>query len=242
MTKRILPLACLALLLLGGAALAQAQPTAGEELNMFQIYVLRGGYFNFLIIALSIVTIALIIEHIVTLNRDKLAPPQVIVELEQLIDEEQYEEALNLCEATPNYVTNVVGAALARVGEGMDPMVNSMESAIDEQNLKLAQKISWLSLCGNLGPMMGLYGTVVGMVDAFTQIATATSTPSPAQLASGIYTALVTTVWGLLVAMPALSAFFIFKNKIQKVCFELAAVAAELVERTKPAMQPQAKK
>lgn len=237
--------AVVALALCGGAALAQdgdAEKPAAETKSIFTIYILEGGAFNFLIIALSIVTVALIIEHTIVLQRDKMVPPDIIVELEQLIDEEQYEEALNLCEASRNYVTNVVGAALSHIGEGNDSMVSAMENSIDEQNIKLSHKVSWLSLCGNLGPMMGLFGTVMGMVEAFTKIATASSSPSPVDLAGGIYTALVTTVWGLLVAMPALSAFFIFKNKIQRISFELASVSAELVERMKPSGAAPAKK
>jgi biopolymer transport protein ExbB len=92
----------------------------------------------------------------------------------------------------------------------------------------------WLPLLGNIGPLMGLFGTVTGMVMAFTQIAMSTGTPSPQDLALGIFTALVTTVWGLLVAMPATFFAFIFKVRVQKLTFELSGLAAEIVERFKP--------
>jgi biopolymer transport protein ExbB len=81
---------------------------------------------------------------------------------------------------------------------------------------------------------MGLFGTVTGMVMAFTQIAMSTGSPSPQDLAMGIFTALVTTVWGLLVAMPATFFTFIFRVRIQKLSFELSGVAMEIVERFKP--------
>lgn len=234
--------AVVAILLVGGVAFAQDEGGGGggggvEEKNVFQIYVVEGGAIGWLIILLSIAMVALVIEHIVTIQRDKLVPPEIIVELEQLVDEEQYEEAMNLCEASRNYITNVVSAALARVGEGFDPMYNAMENAVEEENLKLMHKISYLNLLGNVAPMLGLFGTVQGMVTAFTKIATSSGSPSPADLAGGIYTALVTTVWGLIVAIPALSAFFIFKNKVQRMTFELSSVAAELVERFKPMAQ-----
>lgn len=226
--------------LCGGVAWAQDEGGM-EEKNVFQIYILEGGPIAFLIILLSIAMVALVIEHIVTIQRDKLVPPEIIVELEQLVDEEQYEEAMNLCEASRNYITNVVSAALARSGEGFDQMYMSMENAVEEENLKLMQKISYLNLIGNIAPLMGLFGTVVGMIKAFTMIATAGGTPDPSMLAGGIYTALVTTVWGLIVAIPALSAFFIFKNKVQRMTFELASVASELVERFKPIAEGQGK-
>jgi biopolymer transport protein ExbB len=224
------------------AALAQEGEGGGAradtDYSFFTIWILGGGGVGFIFLlpieVASIATIAFIIEHFVTIQRDKLVPPEIVVELETLLDEEQYEEAINLCEATKNYITTVVGAAIARVGEGYEAMVSSAEAATDEQNLKLQHKISWLPLLGNVGPLMGLFGTVTGMVMAFTQIASSTGTPSPQDLAKGIFTALVTTVWGLLVAIPATFFSYIFKVRVQRLSFELSGVAMEIVERFKP--------
>jgi biopolymer transport protein ExbB len=227
-----------------GVAFAQEGGGGGSSksgdfnFSFFHVYILGGGGIGFLFLLpieiLSIATVAAIIEHFVTIQRDKLVPPEIVVELETLLDEEQYEEAINLCEASKNYLTNIVGAAIARVGEGYEAMRTAALSACDEENLKLIHKISWLSLFGNIGPMMGLFGTVVGMVMAFTQIAQSTGTPAPQELALGIFTALVTTIWGLMVAMPALGFFYIFKMKVQRLSFELGNVALEIVDRFKP--------
>ncbi len=116
-------------------------------------------------------------------------------------------------------------------------MVSAAEGAVDEQNLKLQHKICWLPLFGNIGPLMGLFGTVTGMVMAFTQIASSAAPPTPQDLALGIFTALVTTVWGLLVAIPATFFAFIFKVRVQKLSCELAGAALETVERFKPAAE-----
>jgi biopolymer transport protein ExbB len=225
---------------------AAASSTGGQSFDFFTVWILGGGSVGFIFVApielCSIACIATVIEHFVSLQRDKLAPPEVIVELETLLDEEQYEEAISLCEATKNYVTNIVGAAIAHVGDGFDAMISAAEGATDEENMKLNHKTSWLSLFGNIGPLMGLFGTVTGMVMAFSQIAQSSSTPSPQQLALGIFTALVTTVWGLLVAMPATAFGFIFKTKVQKLSFELSGVAMEIVERFKPVAEGGAQK
>ncbi len=227
-------------LLICGAALAAQEEGAGsgKSFDFFTVWILAGGGVGFIFVLpiqiTSIATVAAIIEHFVTIQRDKLVPPEVVVELETLLDEEQYEEAINLCEATKNYITNIVGAAIARVGEGYDAMIAAAEGATDEQNLKLQHKISWLNLFANIGPLMGLFGTVVGMVMAFSQIATSTGTPSPQELALGIFTALVTTVWGLLVAIPSSAFYFVFKVRVQRLSFELSGVAMEIVERFKP--------
>jgi biopolymer transport protein ExbB len=229
-------LAVLALGFFASSAFAQAQPapSSGGGTSFFDVYVKGGGVIGWIIILLSISSIALIIEHFVTIQRDKLVPPEIVVQLEEMIEQEQYEEALNICDATKNYVTSVVGAALARIQDGWEAMSVAAESAAEEENLKLTHKVGWLSLIGNVAPMMGLFGTVVGMVVAFTEIANSTEQPSPQQLAGGIYTALVTTVWGLIVAIPALSFYFVFKNKVQRLAFELSAVSGELIERLKP--------
>lgn len=228
--------------LMAGLAMAQEgeAPKAGSDasFDFFTVWILGGGGVGIIFVlpieVASIAVFALIIEHYVTIQRDKLVPPEIVVELETLLDEEQYEEAMNLCEATKNYITNIVGAAISKVGDGYEAMVGAAEGATDEQNLKLQQKISWLPLLSAIGPLMGLFGTVTGMVSAFTVIAMSSGTPSPQDLAKGIFTALVTTVWGLLVAMPATFFAFIFKMKVQKLSFELSGVAMEIVERFKP--------
>ncbi len=232
-----------------GLAMAQdegAGRASSQDFSFFTIWILGGGGIGFIFVlpieVASIATVAFIIEHFVNIQRDKLVPPEIVVELETLLDEEQYEEAINLCEATKNYITNIVGAAIARVGDGYDAMVSAAEGAVDEQNLKLQHKITWLPLLGNIGPLMGLFGTVVGMVIAFTSIAQSTGTPSPQELALGIFTALVTTVWGLLVAMPATFFAFIFKVRVQKLSFELSGVAMEIVDRFKPVADQQSGK
>ena len=229
-------------LALASLAMAQEPETrsaaADVSFDFFTVWILGGGGIGFLFVlpieVASIATVAFIIEHFVSIQRDKLVPPEIVVELETLLDEEQYEEAMNLCEATKNYITNIVGAAIAKVGDGYEAMVGAAEGATDEQNLKLQHKISWLPLLGAIGPLMGLFGTVTGMVMAFTQIAMSTGTPSPQDLAKGIFTALVTTVWGLLVAMPATFFAFLFKVRVQKLTFELSGLAMEIVERFKP--------
>lgn len=234
-------LALVWLILLADPAWAQtAAPTQKRE-SLFKVWVLAGGksIAGFAIVAvligLSITGIALIIEHSVTLRRDKIVPPDVIVEMEQLIEEEQYEEAVNLCETTRNYITNVVGAALAKMGEGFESMAAALEAELELENLKLLQKISWLNLLASVGPLLGLFGTVFGMVGVFMEMSSRPQV-TPPDMAGGIYTALVTTVWGLIVAIPSLSGYFWFRNRVQRMTFELSSIAAELLDQVKAKM------
>lgn len=194
--------------------------------------IAAGGLVGHSIILCSVAGLALAIENFVNIKKDKLCPPHIVVELERLLEEGQYDEAVALCEGTRCYITNVLGAAVARSAEGADSMVAGMEEALEQENLKLMQKISYLSLLGNIGPMLGLTGTVTGMISAFTMIEKI-ATPSPALLAKGIYEALVTTAEGLFLAIPILTVYFILRNRVQQLSLELGGVAGELVDRFK---------
>ena len=106
-----------------------------------------------------------------------------------------------------------------------------MEDVAEEEAIKLQQKISYLSLIGNIAPMLGLFGTVTGMIKAFNTIAALGSAVSPSDLAGGISQALVTTFLGLFVAIPSMIAYFLFRNRVVRITLEIGAIAEELVER-----------
>jgi biopolymer transport protein ExbB len=228
-------------LALGALAMAQGEGAGGApapDFGFLKVWILGGGGVGFIFLlpieAALIATVFCVIEHFISIQRDKLVPSGTVAELEALLDGGHYEEAVRLCASARNYVTSVVGAALSRFGGGYDGMASAADAAVDEENLKLQQKIGWLPLLGNVGPLMGLFGTVTGMVLAFMQIASSDKSPLPKDLALGIFTALVTTVWGLLVAIPASFFSYLFKRRVQSLTFELTGLSLELVERFKP--------
>jgi biopolymer transport protein ExbB len=220
-----------------GTAYAQEKPVLGEGATSLGAVIVGGGIVGYVIILLSIISLALAIEHFVTIRRDKLVPPELIDEIEALFEEEEYQEALELCESEPNYLTNILSAGLPKINAGFDAMEKAMDEVSEEETIKLQQKISWLNLIGNIAPMMGLLGTVYGMIVAFNKITQLGANVTPADLSVGISAALVTTMLGLIVAIPTMAAFFYFRNKVVKVSLELAAIADDLVERFRPQQQ-----
>jgi biopolymer transport protein ExbB len=230
---RMALLVLMALLVVGvmaGPVLAQE----GEEVaskSFVEAYILAGGPIGFVILFMSFISLALIIEHIVNIKRDKIVPPQLIDEIEGMFDNEEYQEALELCEAEPNYLTNILAAGLPKINAGFETMKASMDEAAEEEAVKLQQKIGYLSLIGNIAPMMGLFGTVSGMIAAFETIAKMGAAVTPADLADGISQALVTTFLGLFVAIPTMIAYFFFRNKVIRVSIEISAIADDLVDR-----------
>ena len=226
-------LAVIAVGLLASPALAQEEGAADGGKSWVDAYITAGGWIGFVILFMSFVSLALIIEHVVNIKRDKIVPPQLIDEIEGMFENEEYQEALELCEAEPNFLTNVLAAGLPKINAGFETMKAAMDEMADEETIKLQQKIGYLSLIGNIAPMMGLFGTVSGMIGAFQTIATKGASVTPSDLADGISQALVTTFLGLFVAIPTMIAYFFFRNKVVRVTLELGAIADDLVERVR---------
>ncbi len=214
-------------LLLASTALAQEEDLPNPIADVF----LHAGIIGWVIVMISIVSLALIIENFMTLKRDKLAPPDIIDELEALFDEENFQEALELCEQERTYFTNVVQSGLAKLGHPFETIQTAVREMEEEESVKLFQKIGWLSLISATAPMMGLLGTVSGMFVTFGEIAAAGGSVSPADLAGGIKLALVTTIFGLIVAIPVGAFFFVFRNRVVRTSIEVNAIAEDLFER-----------
>ena len=193
------------------------------------------GPFGWAIILLSVVALALMIENFLALKRDKLAPPELIDEIQALFDEEQFQEAMELCENEPCFLTRVAGAGIAKIGHSFETIEKSIEEMGDEEAIKLHQKVGWLSLISNVAPMMGLLGTVSGMVVAFQTIATSGGAANPAELADGISVALLTTLFGLIVAIPVTAVFAYMRNNLIRSVIEVGAIVEDLFERFRPA-------
>ena len=191
----------------------------------------NAGLIGYLIVLMSVVALALIIENFMTIKREKLAPTNVLDELEDLFEAENWKDAIELCERDKNYLTNVVGAGLAKLGHSFETMQASLREMQTEESVKLFQKIGWLSLISAMAPMMGLFGTVTGMFVTFSAIARAGTGVSPAHLAGGIKMALITTIFGLSVAMPVSVAAYALRNRVIRTSTEINAISDDLFER-----------
>jgi biopolymer transport protein ExbB len=193
------------------------------------------GTCGIVIVLLSVAGLALVIDFGVNLRRDKLIPPHVVSEIEQLFEQEQYEQAIELCEAEDCFFTRILGAGLAKLGAGYERMTIAIQEAAEEEMTALYHKIGWLALIGTIAPMLGLLGTVIGMIDSFSTIVGKGGAANPVDLADGISKALVTTYEGLVVAIPVLSAYTFFKNRVARIMLELGVITGDLLDRFRPA-------
>ena len=210
--------------------LAQGDEAGEESQSLLKLIFTAGGIIGWVIIALSVVGLALIIEHFISVSRDKLAPPESIETIESHLDNNDVQGAYEYCEQNPNYLTNVMAAALPKYSHGFESMEQAAVDVGEEEAVKLHAKISWLSLIGNIAPLLGLLGTVSGMLNAFGVIEKSQN-PNPAELAKGIKEALVTTMLGLVVAVPVTVGFFFFRNRVVKIVLEIAAITEDLLDR-----------
>lgn len=203
-----------------GFAQEEAAGPEVHEAHSILDMILGGGPLIILIwiaiLGTSIVMVTFIIQNILTLKKDKLAPPALFSALKNSIDAGNYQEAWEICNANKNYLANVLKAALTRVGRGKD----AVEDALAEQGLREATSLrtrnSYLSVIGVVSPMIGLLGTVIGMMGAFAVLGQS-GIADPRALASSIGEVLLATASGLFIAIPAFVAYYVFRNMSQEV-------------------------
>ncbi len=194
--------------------------------------VIDGGIIGALIILLSIVATGFIVEHFISIRKSVLMPEHALNDLENLITAGELDEAMIYCQEPQNQslATNCVLAGLERFQGsefGFAEYKAAVEEAGEDQTGHLYRKTEVLGLIGAIAPMLGLTGTVLGMISAFNTIAEKGGMARPDELAGGIGQALVTTLLGLIVAIPAMIAFSYFRNQIDSIVAE----AGKRIER-----------
>lgn len=197
-----------------------------------QALLQAGGVIGWIIVGLSVAMVALIIEHLLSIRRGSLMPRGLAEELHQLLSEGQYPQAAARCQERTSFLGYVVAAAIQEVGLGYSAVEKAMEDAAAEQAARLFRKIEYLSVIGVLAPMLGLMGTVWGMILAFGEFSQ-NANPQPTDLAPAISLALVTTLQGLVVAVPALAAFAWFRSRVDEFVAEASLLAEYVVSPIK---------
>lgn len=191
-----------------------------------------GWFYGLTFLGLSFTLVALFVMNLLTARRENVVPAELIDTFEQNLDAKQYQEAYDLAKADESFLGHVLSAGLAKVSTGYNESLEAMQEVGEEENMRLEHRLSYLALIGTLSPMIGLLGTVNGMIDSFKLIAnTETGAPDATQLAQGISTALFTTFIGLAIAIPALAAYNILRNRVAQLVLEVGIVSENLMSR-----------
>lgn len=190
-----------------------------------------GWLYTIVFLALSFVTVALFIMNLLSARRDAVCPETLVEGFETLLDEKKYQEAYELAKADESFLGNVLSSGLARLSSGYDHAIEAMQEVGQEESMKLQHRLSYLALIGTLSPMIGLFGTVHGMIDSFFVIALGGGSPDPNKLADGIAKALLTTLVGLAIAIPAIAAYNILRNRFERLELEVGITGDDLMRR-----------
>jgi biopolymer transport protein ExbB len=201
-----------------------------EESTAFEM-IAKGGAVGYIIIALSLIALALVVMHFLQLKRAALLPPEQLTTVEELLSSGKVDEALDFCvdPANDTYLTRILAPGLLRYQRsafGPFEIKSALEEAGEEQTSRLFRSTDALGLIGTVAPLLGLLGTVLGMVGAFETIG-GTGSSSNSALAGNISEALVTTMLGLILAIPCVTLFSFFRNRIEG----LSAEASSEIER-----------
>jgi len=207
-----------------------ADMPAGTAFNRF---VTAGGpVVWFVLLPMSVAVLSLAVQHCLNIRRKKLVPEGIGTEIITLLRAFGIERTRRRLADNADFVSVAVTRAFSRGNAKFSPgqPESLLADALAEQVQQLLRKIEWADIIGNVAPMVGLFGTVFGMIKMFNSIVTAGGQPQPAHLAEGISVALVTTLWGLLVAIPALVIHGIFRNRIETLASEAARQAEAVLQ------------
>lgn len=194
-----------------------------------------GGVILWILCLISVVSLGLILERGVCFSKNKtFVSDGYIRELKKLLNEEKYDEAINFSEKEKGVIGKVITKFLKRYCKNED--FKNSDELIREIELKeldvLEKNIYLLGIIAYVSPMLGLLGTVTGMIQAFSKIAKV-GTGDPTAIASGISQALLTTAGGLIIAIPALIAYNIFNKKIEKIETEIEKITTLIINIVK---------
>ncbi|MFO0890196.1 MAG: MotA/TolQ/ExbB proton channel family protein [Isosphaeraceae bacterium] len=194
--------------------------------NMLQWAIRASGPIGLFLLLLSIYFTALVIRLFMEYRVSEAVPTPLVEKLEAAIRDKKFQEAYDVCKDNDSFLARLVRTGIANLPNGRPEAKEAMMAASDEIVTGLEMKISYLATIGTLGPMIGLVGTVWGMIMSFQTIATAGGEqPRPEKVAEGISTALFITLEGITLSVPAIFFFAFFRNRISQMTMEANKVA-----------------
>ncbi len=202
--------------------------------SFFEQFVTAGGPIVwFILLPMSIVMVYLAVRYFLTIRRKVLLPDGIGAEITVLAGRLGPAELAEAIAGERDLVSRAISSAVRRGAGDWFRMRDALFESLQEQASALMRRIEWLNLIGNVSPMVGLFGTVFGMIKLFNAIVLAGGQPQPAQLADGISIALVTTFWGLAIAIPALALYGVFSNRLETLANEAVAEAESALAKTR---------
>ena len=217
------------LLVLTAVPFPAAASEGGAHGDTFMDLFLMGGAVSWLLLIASILIMAFAIEAVIKIRLGRLAPPAVYAQLKDAFVSGNYPQAVQICTANPCYLARIVQAGLQRLGRGRDAAEKAMGEVTAKEINDLKSNINYLSVIGVVSPMVGLTGTVIGMMKAFKTLGSS-GAADPSKLSANISEVLFATAFGLFVAIPGFVLYYVFRNRVQTVAVAVEQQIGHLFE------------
>ncbi len=218
-----------------GAEMEGAADDTASAASGFLSIVIGGGPLGIMLwlalLSTSGFGIYLIIDSFVKIRGSKIMPPDLVARIREAMDEGDLEKTMQICKDEPGIMSNILMAGFSNVEEGFDVIQDVVNAMADLESEKLLQKVTYLSVVSNLAPMLGLMGTVQGMILAFGTLAhQSAGAAQQAMLAMNISQALYTTIAGLAVAVPAVAFYYVYRNKANNIILTMVITTIDLIK------------
>lgn len=198
-------------------------------MNLFSIFI-KGGFMMYPILLCSIIGIAVVIDRYIVLRKAKINVPAFMVRIRGLIKKKDISGAISYCMEEKSPVANIIRKGLKKYRLGHERVKEAVENAGKQEISKLEKGLSVLATVSGIAPLLGFLGTVTGMITAFMTIEDLQGAANPSDLAGGIWEALTTTAFGLIVGIPALAFYNYFLSSVKKLVGDMEIVANDVVD------------
>ncbi len=212
----------------GGNDAAEIKP---RESMLSFYYNALGLRYTIAFLFISFCFVALLVMNLMAARRDQILPQALVDNFELQLNEKRYQEAFETAKADDSMLGKVLAAGMSQLKQGYNAAITAMQETGADENMKLEHRLGYIALIGTISPMVGLLGTVDGMVASFMVIAGSDTTPKPSELAQGISMALITTLVGLWLAIPAIAVHSLLRNRLSRLVFEVGVASDNLMGR-----------
>jgi biopolymer transport protein ExbB len=205
------------------------EEVTGQSLSVWELAV-QGGFMMIPIALLSVIAIYLFVERLLTINKANQSPEHFMSRVRDFVLRGDINGAKSLCASNDTPIARMIEKGISRIGSPLKNIEASIENTGKLEIFKLEKNLSSLATIAGAAPMMGFLGTVIGMVEAFIAISQEEGSVSPKLLSSGIYTAMITTVAGLIVGIIAYLAYNYLVTRVAKVIHKMEYTSIEFID------------
>jgi len=193
--------------------------------------VRASGWIGLVIALMSFYLIALVVWMSLHYRTAMAVPHELVSDISDMLEQNKYNEAYHRLMGDSSFLARVLAAGVRKLPSGLAPAQRAMEMANEDATMEMEHRTTYLATVGTLGPMIGLVGTVYGMIMAFRVIALSGTSAQANQLAGGISTALFATLEGIAISIPAIYFYAMFRNRIARLSLEVGLAAEPLLEQ-----------